>query len=96
MKQVRIYQKIPKTTQSAYGQRPWLLVPVQHKKNTLDPVMHWVGGQDTAVQNVLKFPTKEQAIRFAQENKYAYQVFEAEENPVTLQSYADVLLEQCD
>ena len=77
MTTVRIYKPAKAAMQSGLGNtHEWLLEPAAVEAVAVDPLMGWSGSANTAKQVTLSFPTKEDAIRYAQANGLAYTVSE--------------------
>jgi hypothetical protein len=87
---VRIYQKIPNNMQQGRGNaNGWLLehnVPYAWRA---DPLTGWQGSGDPRGQVVVRFPTREAAIRFAEEEGLDYYLIESPPaKRMKIQSYA--------
>ena len=67
----------------------WVLEPDTATAITVDPLMGWSGSGNTAAQVALAFPTKEDAIRYAEATGLAYTVVESVPHKVARRSYAD-------
>ena len=67
----------------------WTLIFTDESRQVKDGLMGWSGGSNTNTQINLKFPTKEDAIAYAQRNKINYEIFETSERKVISKSYAD-------
>jgi hypothetical protein len=57
-----------------------------------DPLIGWIGSDDTLQQVQLRFPSKESAIAFARRQGWSYTVFEPRERRPQRKSYADNFL----
>ncbi|MGD0429994.1 MAG: ETC complex I subunit [Acetobacteraceae bacterium] len=66
---------------------------VLHYDSTLperaDPLMGWIGGGDTQAQVRLSFPTKEEAIAYAERNGIPFDLEIPRERRVRTKAYAD-------
>ncbi len=90
MTTVRIYKPAKAAMQSGLGNtHEWLLEPAAAEAVAVDPLMGWSGSANTAKQVTLSFPTKEDAIRYAQANGLAYTVSESPSRKRIHRSYAD-------
>lgn len=87
---VRIYQ--PSKTAMQSGRRnthKWLLVFEPDGRRPIDPLMGWVGSEDTRSQLRLRFDSRDEAVAFAERNGLAYDVFEPQPVVARPKSYAD-------
>ncbi len=90
MTTVRIYKPAKAATQSGLGNtHEWLLEPAAAEAVAVDPLMGWSGSANTAKQVTLSFPTKEDAVRYAQANGLAYTISESPPRKRIHRSYAD-------
>ncbi len=55
----------------------------------VDPVMGWVGQQDTTQQLDLYFDTRDQAVGYAERHGYAYKIIKPKKRAIKPKSYAD-------
>ncbi len=73
----RIYKPARSVMQSGYARtRDWVLEYAPHKDKPVDPLMGWIGSNETVSQVRLTFDTREEAVAFAERHGLAYQVFE--------------------
>jgi hypothetical protein len=72
----RIFRPAPSATQSAPSTKPWTLVFDSESPRAIDPLMGWTSSSDMKSQIKLRFPTKEDAIAYAERNGLAYSVEE--------------------
>ena len=88
---VRIYKPAKSAMQSGSGgTHQWVLELDAASAIAVDPLMGWSGSGNTAKQVALSFPTKDDAVRYAQEAGLAYTVIEDAPRAKTLRrSYAD-------
>lgn len=64
----RIYQPARTAMSSGTARtRQWILEYAADERRELDPLMGWTGSGDTQAQVRLSFPTKEEALEYAQE-----------------------------
>ena len=91
MPEARIYRPARTAMQSGRAKtHEWVLEFAPAEREDPDPLMGWNGSHDTRNQVRLSFPTKEEAIAFAQREGYAYTV--ADDRPQKAprpKSYAD-------
>jgi hypothetical protein len=86
----RIYRPARTATQSGRAKsRHWVLNWEQASPKQADPLIGWIGSDDTQQQVQLTFPTKEAAIAYAKRKGIEYRVFEPHEGAVRPKSYAE-------
>lgn len=86
----RIYRPAPSVMQSGRATaKSWVLEFEPMFAPTIDPLMGWTGSRDALQQVRLTFPTKEQAIAFAERQGWAYTVSEPRPPKIRPKSYAD-------
>jgi hypothetical protein len=87
---VRIYKPAKTAMQSGKGGTDaWVLEPDGTSAVTVDPLMGWSGSTDTDKQVRLTFPTREDAVRYAEQAGLAYTVTEPTTHKTKPRSYAD-------
>ncbi len=84
-----IFQPANSAMQSAPTTAKWKLEFTSTSPNTHDPLMGWIGSDDTQKQVSLEFPTKESAIAYAETNKISYRVELPQTRRIKPKSYAD-------
>jgi hypothetical protein len=90
MAAARIYQKPKNATQSGYaGTDTWVLEFEPADARRPDPLMGWVGSSDTRAQVRLNFPSREDAVAFAERNGIAYGVELPHARKLKVRAYAD-------
>ena len=67
----------------------WVLEFAPAEPRRHDPLMGWVGSGDTSQQVRLRFPTREEAIAYAERNDIPFEVFEPHEPTWKIKSYAE-------
>ena len=86
----RIYQRPKSSMQSgraaAHG---WLLEYVQTEPQRADPLMGWIGGGSTQQQITLTFPTREDAIAYAEAHAIPFDVEIPHGRRVKPKAYSD-------
>jgi ETC complex I subunit conserved region len=86
----RIYLPARSATQSGTGRTiEWLLEFERTEPRDVDPLMGWVGSGDTNGQVKLSFPTREEAVAYAESNGIAYMVIEPALRRVQKKLYSD-------
>ncbi len=87
---VKIYQPAKTAMQSGRANmQSWVVEHEPHEAKRTDPLMGWIGSGDMRGQLRLKFPTKEEAIAYAQRKGLDYQVKEPKVRQVRPKNYAD-------
>ena len=87
---VRIYQPAKTAMQSGRANtKDWVLEFEPTAPRTHDPLMGWTSSRDTRQQLRLTFPTKEEAIAYAQAHGLMYSVQEPKPHVVKPKAYAD-------
>lgn len=85
---VRIYRPARNTMQSGRAStRQWILEYETESPRKPEALMGWVSSEDTLNQVKLKFPTCEEAVKFAQENGWVAHVAEAHERVVVPRNF---------
>ncbi len=86
----RIYQPPKNAMQSGWaGTQTWVLEYEPAVPRRPDPLMGWIGSSDTQAQVRLRFPTREAAVAYAEENGIPYDLVEAQPRRVRPKAYAD-------
>ncbi len=86
----RIYQPPKNAMQSGWAKTHyWVLEHIPAAPRLPDPLMGWVGGADTQTQVRLTFPTREEAIAYAEKNGLSYEVEIPQPRRVRPKAYAD-------
>lgn len=67
----------------------WMLVYEPEAPLTVEPLMGYTSSGDMRRQIKLFFPSKEEAIAYAERNGIPYELFEAQEPVKNAQSYSD-------
>ena len=87
---VRIYQPSRSAMQSGRGSSSdWVMECPRHDRATPDLLMGWQSSSDTTRTVRLSFPTKEEAILYAERYGFDYQVIKSGSRRVERRSYAD-------
>ncbi len=92
MKKANIYIPAKTAMQSGRGKiKEWIL-EFTTKDPSINPLMGWETSTDTLEEVVLKFPSKEKAIEYAERNNISYNVVEPKKKEFVIKSYADNFL----
>tara|TARA_Y100000817_G_C16615764_1_gene437261 strand:- start:389 stop:673 length:285 start_codon:yes stop_codon:yes gene_type:complete len=92
MKKAKIY--IPTKTAMQSGrakQKKWIL-EFESKDTQINHLMGWESSTDTLGEIVLKFPSKEKAVEYAEKNGISYKIIEPKKKEFVIKSYADNFL----
>jgi hypothetical protein len=86
----RIYQPAKNAMQSGWaGTHEWALEFEPSSPRRPDPLMGWIGSADTQAQVRLTFPTREEAIAYAEKSGIAYDLELPQPRRVRPKAYAD-------
>jgi hypothetical protein len=89
-KTARIYQMPKNAMQSGRARTTvWILEYEPVRQQQADPLTGWAGGDATATQLRMSFPTLEAATGYAEREGIAFHVVAAPERKLKLQAYAD-------
>ena len=92
MKKAKIYIPAKTAMQSGRGKlKSWVLEFIT-KDPSINPLMGWETSTDTLEEVILKFPSKEKAIEYAEKNNISYNVIEPKKREFVIKSYADNFL----
>jgi hypothetical protein len=69
--------------------RQWVLEFAASTPREIEPLMGWTSSSDTRRQITLQFPSREDAIAYAERNGISYVIEEPKQRPVRPKSYAD-------
>ena len=78
--------------QSGRGKLKEWILEFTTKDPSINPLMGWETSTDTLEDVVLKFPSKEKAIEYAERNNISYNVIEPKKKEFVIKSYADNFL----
>ena len=92
MKKAKIYIPSKTATQSGLGKEDKWILEFDSKDTTINPLMGWETSTDTLEEVILKFPSKEKAIEYAENNNISYTVIEPKKKEFVIKSYADNFL----
>jgi len=92
MKKAKIYIPAKTAMQSGRGKlKNWVLEFIT-KDPSINPLMGWETSSDTLEEVILKFPSKEKAIEYAEKNNISYNIVEQKKKKFVIKSYADNFL----
>jgi len=94
MKKAKIYIPTKSAMQSGRGKLKKWVLEFDIKDPSINPLMGWETSADTLEEVVLKFPTKEKAIEYADANNVSYRVIEPKKKEYVIKSYADNFLKK--
>ena len=92
MKKAKIYIPAKTAMQSGRGKLKKWVLEFETKDPSINPLMGWEASTDTLGEVLLKFPTKEKAIEYAEKNNISYSVIEPKKKKFVIKSYADNFL----
>ena len=92
MRKAKIYKPTKTAMQSGKrNSKNWLL-EFDTLNTSINPLMGWESSNDTMSEVKLEFPTKEQAVNYAQKNKIEYYVVDEQKRKFIKKSYSDNFL----
>lgn len=90
MTKVVIYQPTKTAMQSGKANTLcWYLEYEQEATRFIEPVMHWTSNRSTKPQIRLTFPSKAEAIAYAERKGLVYHVYGPEQPKMVIKAYAD-------
>ena len=92
MKKAKIYIPTKTAMQSGRGKLKKWVLEFETKDPSINPLMGWETSTDTLEEVILKFPSKEKAIEYAENNNISYTVIETKKKEFVIKSYADNFL----
>ena len=92
MKKAKIYIQSKTATQAGRGKQKYWTLEFDTKDSKINPLMGWESSTDTLGEVILKFPSKEKAIEYAQKNSISFKVIEPKKKEFVIKSYADNFL----
>lgn len=86
----KIFQPAKSALQSGKkNTKKWLMTPVEDQPiRSVSPITGWISADDTSSQFRFEFSSKDDAVNFAQEKKWDFEVVEPQTSTVTPKSYA--------
>ena len=94
MKKAKIYIPTKTAMQSGRGKLKKWVLEFETKHPSINPLMGWETSTDTLEEVILKFPSKEKAIEYAENNNISYSVIEPKKKEFVIKSYADNFLKK--
>ena len=86
----RIYRQPKSAMQSGWaGTRTWILEYEPAVPHRPDPLMGWIGSSDTQAQVRLRFPSRDEAVAYAEKNGIPYDLELPQPRRVRPKAYAD-------
>lgn len=86
----KIYRPAPNAMQSGKAaSKEWLLEFEGKTPRRIEPMMGWISSDDTQTQVRMSFPTRDEAIAFAQREGIEFRVVEPREARRVIKTYAD-------
>jgi hypothetical protein len=76
------------TQQGGARTQEWVLEFLPAHRRFHEPLMGWVASNDTRPQVKLRFPTREEAVAYAEQNGIAFEVEEPNDKLIRPKSYA--------
>ena len=92
MKKAKIYIPTKTAMQSGRGKLKKWVLEFETKDPSINPLMGWETSTDTLEEVILKFPSKEKAIEYAENNNISYTVIKPKKKEFVIKSYADNFL----
>ena len=90
MPRARIFQQPKNAMQSGWaGTHQWILEYEPAVPRRPDPLMGWIGSSDTQAQVRLRFPSRDDALAYADRNGIAYDLELPHSRRVKPKAYAD-------
>lgn len=87
---VKIYKPAKSAMQSGKAKNKWLVEFVEEKNiRHISDLMKWTSVDNTMSQLEFAFRTKEEAVKFAQDNKFEYELIEPNKASFKKKAYAD-------
>jgi ETC complex I subunit conserved region len=86
----KIFQPAKSAMQSGKkNTKKWLMVPLEENNiRSANPLTGWISAADTSSQLRFEFINKEEAIKFAENKKFEYEIHEPKVPSVKKKSYA--------
>lgn len=85
----RIFKPAKNAMQSGKKNSGWKMLPIEETNiRSVNPLTGWISAQNTSSQFRFEFSCKEDAIKFAEESGFEYQVEEPHNQTVKPKSYA--------
>ena len=92
MKKAKIYIPAKTAMQSGRGKLKNWVLEFTTKDPSINRLMGWETSSDTLEEVILKFPSKEKAVEYAEKNNISYNIVEPNKKKFVIKSYADNFL----
>ena len=92
MRRATIYKPTKSAMQSGDSKEYWLLEFDESYEKYIEPHLGYTGSKDTKQQLRMKFPNKDAAVKFAQEENIEFEVIEPKSADIQIKAYADNFL----
>ena len=92
MKKAKIYIPAKTAMQSGRGKLKTWVLEFETKDSSINPLMGWETSTDTLEEVILKFPSKEKAVEYAEASNIAFKVIQPNKKEYVIKSYADNFL----
>ncbi len=91
MNDVKIYKPSKNVMQSGHANTLGWIIEYEPKSrhNNIEPLMGWTSSSDTLSQIKLNFPSRAEAIAFAQKHGWAYSLMPEHRRRIKPRSYSD-------
>jgi alpha-glucosidase (family GH31 glycosyl hydrolase) len=89
MKKAKIYKPSKTAMQSGKANTKKWLLEFETLNNSISPLMGWESSVDTLSEVKLEFLTKEQAVKYAENNDIDYYIIEPQSRKMIKKSYTD-------
>jgi len=89
MKKAKIYKPSKTAMQSGKANTKKWLLEFETLNNSISPLMGWESSADTLSEVKLEFLTKEQAVKYAENNDIDYYIIEPQSRKMIKKSYTD-------
>lgn len=88
---VKIYQLAKTAMQSGKrNSKKWLLEPIPEiNSRSINPLMGWVSSNDMNSQLRFEFSSKEEAIKFAENQSFEFEIYQPQIASIKKKSYAE-------
>ena len=80
--------------QSGRGKLKTWILKFDTKNPSINPLMGWETSSDTLEEVILKFSSKEKAIKYAKNNNISFTIIEPKKKIFEIKSYADNFLKK--
>ena len=92
MRKAKIYKPSKTAMQSGLKKFDKWIIEFFTDQPGINPLMGWESNDDTMSEVVLKFSTKEKAVKYAKNNNIQYEIIEPKKSDFIIKSYTDNFL----